>query len=196
VADCLDKAGALPGVVPVNPGHFRVGRVCWACAWKESNWDVHAEIRNSRDGDIMMVEAIECGDRALFGDLVSKYLLLYRQASAIVACGKLRDVPRLVKENWPIWYQGPNPIGCFNAKPSESLPPDVLARQRGRYHDAIAVCDDSGVVIIPKEKHTPEFLAKLDRIEELEDIWYECVDHRKWSTFDTVCLKKYQKDEA
>jgi len=34
-------------------------------------------------------------------------------------------------------------------------------------------------------------LKRLEFVEAQEDIWYECVDRRKWSTFDTVCLKKY-----
>jgi len=48
--------------------------------------------------------------------------------------------------------------------------------------------------MIPKELHNEEFLGKLDWIEEQEDIWFECIDRRKWSTYDTVCLKKYKED--
>ena len=54
------------------------------------------------------------------------------------------------------------------------------------------VCDDSGVVIIPKEQITEDMLQKLIAIEEQEDIWFDCIDRRKWDTFDTVCLKKYK----
>ena len=59
------------------------------------------------------------------------------------------------------------------------------------YDGGAAVCDDTGVVIIPKELHTEEFLEKLHNIEDQEDIWFECLDHRKWNTYDIVCLKKY-----
>jgi hypothetical protein len=31
----------------------------------------------------------------------------------------------------------------------------------------------------------------LEFIEEQEDIWYECIDRRKWSTFKTICQKAY-----
>ena len=31
-------------------------------------------------------------------------------------------------------------------------------------------------------------------IEEQEDIWFDCIDRRKWDTFDTVCMKKYLND--
>jgi 4-hydroxy-4-methyl-2-oxoglutarate aldolase len=193
VADCLNKTGSVPGVQAVNRGHFRVGNVFWAYAYGESNWHVHEQIQEVKEGDIVFVEVFDCGDRAIFGDLVTKYLVLYRQAAAVVVTGKLRDAHRLVKENWPIWCQGFNPVGCFNENIEVKLAPAVLARHRAQYHGAIAVCDDTGAVIVPKEMHTAEFVKKLEVIESLEDMWYECVDRRKWSTFDTVCLKRYLK---
>ena len=45
--------------------------------------------------------------------------------------------------------------------------------------------------MIPKEKITEEFLGKIVAMEEQEDIWYDCIDRRKWSTFRTICLREY-----
>jgi len=165
--------------------------VHWVYTYEESNWPLHEQIRDIEEGDIVICQGFDCHGRALFGDLVSKYILLYQQASAIVARGMLRDAHRLVKEQWPIWCEGYNPEGCFNVRPRFQLDPLIIAEGKENYHGAIAVCDDTGVVVIPKEHHTLEFLDKLKAIEEMEDIWYECIDRRKWSTFDTVCLKKY-----
>jgi 4-hydroxy-4-methyl-2-oxoglutarate aldolase len=190
VADCLDKTGVMPGVAPLNNGHFRVGNVFWTYAWAESNWTVHEQIVEVRDGDIVVVDAFDCGDRAILGELIAKYLLLYKQAQAIVVHGNVRDVPHLIKENWPVWCQGRNPAGCFNTRPTTLPGPDRL--HQGRVlQESIAVCDDSGVVIIEKQHHTEAFLSRLEWIEEQEDVWFDCIDRRKWSTFDTVCLKKY-----
>ena len=130
----------------------------------------------------------------MFGDLVSKYLLLYKQARSIVALGNLRDAPRLIKENWPIWCFGFSPVGCFNSQ-EKDIASEVKAQHRGMYDGAIAVCDDSGVVVVPKGNHNQEFYDKLEFIEQQEDTWYDCIDRRKWTTFDTICLKKY-KNEA
>ena len=178
----------------LNRGQFRVGRVFWVYAWNQSNWDVHEQIRNVQEGDIVYIEPFNCNNRAIIGDLVSKYLLLYKQAAAIVVSGKLRDIPHLIKENWPIWLEGTSPIGCFN-KDNHHQPMDneIIFKRTEMFNGSIAVCDDSGVVIIPKENHNQEFLKKLDWIEEQEDIWFDCVDRLKWDTFDTVCLKKYKK---
>jgi regulator of RNase E activity RraA len=191
VADCMNKTGAIPRVQAINRGHFRVGNVFWAFAYAETNWHVHEQIQTVQEGDIVLVEAFECNDRAIFGDLVSKYLLLYKQAAAIVVAGKMRDAHTLLKENWSIWCEGFTPVGCFNRQMDVKLDPKLLAEHREKYHGGVAVCDDAGVVVVPKEMLNDDFLKELENIEAQEDIWYECIDRLKWSTFDTVCLKKY-----
>jgi len=191
VADCMNKAGAIPRVQAINRGHFRVGNVFWAYAYAETNWGVHEQIRSVQEGDIVFVEAFDCNDRAIFGDLVAKYLLLYKQAAAIVVAGKMRDAHTLLKENWSIWCEGFTPVGCFNQQAEVELDTKVVAKHREKYQGGVAICDDAGVVIVPKEMLDADFLKKLENIEAQEDIWYECVDRLKWSTFDTVCLKKY-----
>ena len=195
VADCMDKTGNLDyGLYALNRQHFKVGRVKWTYALNESNWEHHRQIAQIDSGLIILTEPFDCGDRAIFGDLVTKYLMLYCQSEALVVLGKLRDIPHLIKENYPIWLKGATPIGCFNKASEKDLDESIIAERRAKYDDSIAVCDDSGVVIIPKELHNEEFLNKLDWIEEQEDIWFDCIDRRKWSTFDTVCLKKYLQD--
>ena len=57
------------------------------------------------------------------------------------------------------------------------------------------VCDDSGVVMIPKQAINQTLINKLKFIELQEDIWFYCVDTLKMSTFDTVCEKKYLTED-
>jgi regulator of RNase E activity RraA len=195
VTDCLEKTGALPRIVALNRGHHRVGRVFWTYAHNESNWGVHEQVRNAPERSIVVTEAFDCGERAVYGNLVAKFLLLYRQVSALVVCGYLRDAPHLIKENWPIWMEGLTPVGCFNREIAQPLDAALLAERRGRYDGAIAVCDDTGAVIIPKDAVNEDFLTRLEWIEEQEDVWFECIDRRKWDTFDTVCLKRYLNEK-
>lgn len=192
VADCLGKKGVLPNVMPINMGQFAVGKIKWVYAYNESNWDVHAQVRDVTAGDIVYIETFNCGDRAIVGELVSKYVLLYRQAEAIVTNAKMRDAHRLIKEKYPIWCTGFSPVGCFNTKNEEDFSKEIIAERKCKVDGGIMVCDDSGVVIVPVEKLTETFLQKLIDIEEQEDIWFDCIDRRKWDTFDTVCLKKYK----
>ncbi len=191
VADCLNKTGALKGVRSINRGGFRVGPIKWVYAYNSSNWSVHEQVIDTKEGDIVFIEAFNCEDRAIIGELVSKYILVYRQAAAIISNTNFRDANDLIKEKYPIWCAGFNPEGCFNKKIEKTLEKDILEEHRNKYDGAIAVCDDTGVVIIPKEDITEAFFSKLEEIEAQEDVWFECLDHRKWNTYDIVCLKKY-----
>lgn len=195
VADCLGKTGAMPDILPLTrPVDFKVGRVFLAYAYNGSNWDVHDQVRQVKKGDIVVVETHDCGDKAIFGELVSKYIMLYRQASGIVVNGYVRDAHRLIKERYPFWCKGVTPIGCHNSKNQMPLDRKIVQEWKNRYEGSIAVCDDGGVVIIPKSEVNPGFLRKLDFIELQEDIWNYCINTKKWSTFDTVCLKRYLKE--
>ncbi len=196
VADALGKTGVLPKVMPVNRGHYKAGKIKWIYAYEESNWPIHEQIQNIEEDCVVFVEAFNCGERAVFGELVSKYILLYHQSRAIITNGKMRDAAGLIKENWPIWCDGLTPVGCFNRKPKEEFDSNLLREHKEMYEGAIAVCDDCGVVIIPKECITEEFLKKLYRMEEQEDIWFDRLDHYKESTFEIVCKKNYLNDEV
>lgn len=195
VADCLGKKGALTGIYPINEGHYKVGRINIVHAYNGSNWELHEQIECMNEGEIVVVESHNCNNKALFGDLVSKYLLLYKGATAIVVNGYLRDVQRLKKEDYSIWCEGFTPIGCHNIKNEDKLDPKIIERWKQQYEGGVAVCDDAGVVIISKDNINEEFLEKLDFIELQEDIWYYCIDRKKWSTYETVCLKKYLDTE-
>lgn len=196
VADALGKTGVLPNVMPVNRGHYKAGKIKWIYAYEESNWPIHEQVQDIEEDCVVFVEAFDCSDRAVFGELVSKYILLYHQSRAIVTNGKMRDAAGLIKENWPIWCDGLTPVGCFNRKPEKDFDEETRKEHSEKYDGAIAVCDDCGVVIIPKECITEEFLIKLYHMEEQEDIWFDRLDHYKESTFDIVCKKKYLEDEV
>lgn len=192
VADILGKSGQIDGVGALNQGMFRAGEVKFVYAINNSNFELHRQLAECEDikDKILFVYNVNC-DRAIFGDLVSKYIMLYKRAKAIVVNGKLRDAHRLIKERYPIWLSGVSPIGCVNYENGSDIDPTVLTSLKDQYDGSIMVCDDSGVVMIPKEKIDDSLMAKLKFIELQEDIWFYCVDTLKMSTFDTVCKKCY-----
>ena len=142
---------------------------------------------------IIFIDAIDVHGRAIIGDIVSKYILLYMGNKAIVCTGKMRDAHYLIKENYPIWCNGVSPVGCFNKPVNRAEFDQIIEERKKRFQNTIAVCDDSGVVVIPHNQITEEFYNKLVEIELQEDIWYDCIDRRKWSTYKTICLKEYLK---
>lgn len=192
VADILGKTGQIEGVRPLNQGMFKAGEVKVVYAINNSNYEVHRQLAESDDikNKILFVYNVNC-DRAVFGDLVTKYIMLYKRAKAIVINGKLRDAHTLIKEKYPIWLEDVSPIGCVNRPNGPDLTEEEFEKLKAQYDGAIMVCDDSGVVMIPKDKIDEKLLTKLEFIEFQEDIWFYCVDTLKMSTFDTVCKKKY-----
>jgi len=191
VADCLGKTGVIPDVLPLNKGHHKVGGVELVYAYDESNWGLHEQIREVPEDCILIVENHGCGDKALFGEIVTKFLVLYQGVNGVAVNGKMRDASIIYKEDYPIWAEGVTPIGCFNKPNEEPMDEDILSGWRDRYEGSVAVCDDGGVVVIPEEKLTNEFLERLDFIELQEDIWSYCVDTKNWDTYQTVCEKEY-----
>lgn len=192
VADVLGKTGQIEGVRALNQGQFKAGEVKLIYAINNSNYEVHRQLAEADDikDKILFVYNVNC-DRAIFGDLVTKYIMLYKRAKAIVINGKLRDAHTLIKERYPIWLQDVSPIGCVNRPIGPDIDAALLKELKEKYEGVIMVCDDSGVVMIPKDKIDGKLITKLEFIEYQEDIWFYCVDTLKMSTYDTVCLKKY-----
>jgi 4-hydroxy-4-methyl-2-oxoglutarate aldolase len=192
VADALDKTGVLDNLLPINDGRHVVGEVHYVYAHDESNWPLHEQIQNVPENCILYVDTFNCKEKAIFGDLVSKYLILYKRVKGIVVQGKMRDIPDIKKYVFPIWCTGYSPLGCYNKE--VSLSEDIMKQIEDRRYlldGGIIVCDDSGCTLIRKDLISDDTYNRLELIELQEDIWSFCINTLKWSTYDTVCMKKY-----
>jgi 4-hydroxy-4-methyl-2-oxoglutarate aldolase len=191
VADAMYKMGELDTKLRcLVPGSRAVGVVHYAPAVEGSNYYTHKYLKDAPKDSVVYVDVHDCDGLAIFGGLVIKFLMLYRQTAGVVVGGLVRDGQQLLKEKWPVWAHGTTPIGCVNSDvPFDEK--DYLQR-REEIDGSIIVADDCGVIIIPKEKQTDELYERLEFIEWQEDVWFDCIDRRKWDTFDTVCLKKYE----
>ncbi len=193
VTDAMGKAGILPGLAPATPDQFRVGPVRCVFTANNSNRDLHEQIKAVREGEVVVVFAEKCEERALLGDLMARFVLLYRGAEALVVNGLVRDAARLRRERYAIWSKGMTPLGCFNT-PAKPFAPKEAARLRAELDGGVAVCDDGGVTIIGPKLLNGELLEKLKRIELQEDVWYYCLNTLKWDTKKIVCDKAYLKE--
>lgn len=192
VADALDKTGVIEGPKALIRGKFVVGEVQYIYAYSETNWPIHEQGEKIKEGGILFVDAFDCGTKAIFGDIVAKYFVLYKAINGVVVNGLLRDVHTLVKEDFPMWCLGITPLGCFNKNIPVSEEIFKKAEERRKYFEGgIMICDDSGCTFIEKEKITEDTYKRLEFIELQEDIWYYCIDTLKWSTYKTICEKAY-----
>jgi 4-hydroxy-4-methyl-2-oxoglutarate aldolase len=190
VSDALGKTGLIPSVLPINEGQFRVGKVRCVFTANMSNYDVHEQIKHVEKDDVVIVFTHNCEGRSIIGELMAKYTLLYRRASAMIIQGTIRDVAAVKREKFSIWSTGVSPIGCFNII-ADPFPAEKRQEILDQYEGGIAVCDDGGVVVIPKSLHNADMLEKLERIEMQEDVWFFCLDALKWDTKKIVCDKAY-----
>ena len=190
ISDALGKLGVFPKVQPITYNNYKVGPVRCIFTANNSNFAVHEQIRNVKEGEVVIIFTHNCEDHAIFGDLVSKYILLYRGAVAIVVQGLLRDVSKLRRESYAIWSEGITPLGCYNTE-SAPYPSELEEAVRLKYDGAIAVCDDGGVTVIPKTMINADMLSRLHLIEMQEDIWSFCLNTLKWDTKKIVCDKAY-----
>ncbi len=195
VSDALGKRGHIPGPLPITSSYHLAGEVHFIYTYAKSNYPCHEQVQHIPKGKIVYVHAIDCGNNAVFGDIVTKYIMLYKRTIAVVTNGLMRDAHRLVKERYPIWTCGVTPIGCVNAKPDTPVPDEVPGLCE-KFHGSIMVCDDSGVVLIEKSDINEKLFDRLRFIELQEDIWYYCMDSLKMSTFDIICAKKYLTEKG
>ena len=192
ISDALDKTGVIPSVKSINQGSYSVGIIKYITTWSESNWPLHQQIQDVGQGDMVFVDTFGCNDKAIFGDLVAKFLILYRKVAGVVVNGYVRDLHRLRREGYPIWAHGSTPLGCSNKK--VHLADDVknyFEQRREIYEGGILVADDSGCSLIERSRQTKSTLEKINFIELQEDIWYYCIDTLKMNTFEVICLKEY-----
>lgn len=198
IADILGKTGVVKGVYPINDDQYVVGEIQYVYAYNNSNWPVHEQLRDLQLDSVLFVDTLFVDDdHAVFGELVSSFIMENKKARAIIVNGTMRDLDGLKKRRYPVWCKGITPIGCFNVQPSRNAEINRQAKQGMEYYDgAIAVCDASGVVIIPKSEINDEFITKMDNMVEQERIWFDCVEQKGWNTYDTVCLKKYKEQNG
>jgi regulator of RNase E activity RraA len=194
VADALGKSGVLDGLKPLTENTHAVGPIRNVFTAFNSNWDVHDQVQDVKPGEVVIIHTHGFdSNRAVIGDLVSKYVLLYRGAAAIVVLGSVRDVAAIRRERYPVWALGCSPLGSYNT-PERSFPKDIEQEIRSRLESGIAVCDDGGVTVIERSLVTKGTLTRLHRIEVQEDIWFYCLDTLKWTTKKIVCDKAYLKE--
>ncbi len=190
VADAMGKTGVIHNVKPMTPDLHKVGRVRAVFTCLGSNFGVHDQVRHVEEGEVVVISTHECDDLAILGDIITKFVVLYRGATALVVDGLVRDAARIKRERQPVWATGVTPLGCVNENRGP-FPADREAELKKIYDGGVAVCDDGGVVVIPSDCLDQDMLERLQRIELQEDVWGYCLDTLKWDTKKIICERAY-----
>lgn len=194
ISDVLQKKGSLQNIRPIDYQNslHRVGKIKCIFAFNDSNYLVHDGAKKIKKNDLVIIFTEDCNNNSIIGDLICKYILLYKQASAIVVLGNVRDLPKLYKEKYALWCRGFNPVGVKNSF-TGNFPKKLKTEILKEFEGGIAVCDLTGVVIIKKKMINKKLLQKIKFIEKQEDTWYDCLDRKKWDTKKIIVNKAYNK---
>ena len=194
MSDVLSKKGAIYSLRPINyqEARHKVGKIKCVFAYNNSNFLIHDEIKKVKETDIVIIFGKKMNKRSIIGELIAKYILLYKQASAIVVIGNVRDLPKLIKEKYSIWCEGFNPVGSNNNN-TGSFPAKERNKILKKFEGGIAICDSTGVVVVEKSLISNKLLEKIKFIEKQEDTWFHYLDRKKWDTKRIVVDKDYNK---
>ena len=190
LADALNKTGLIPHVYPLYEDSYKVGKIKCIFASNISNYCLHDQISSTSRGDIVVIFTHNCDGRALLGELVAKYLIEVNNVEAIVVHGAVRDVEMLTKHNYPIWSNDRTPIGCINEF-SGNFPEKLRKELYDKYEGAVAICDPSGVIAIPKNLKISDIVKEIHKILDKEEVWFYCLTELKLNTFQIICQKEY-----
>ncbi|HWQ64774.1 MAG TPA: 3-hexulose-6-phosphate synthase [Methanospirillum sp.] len=150
VTDAMHRKGAMHGLFPLCPGTKATGRAV-TVQTIGGDWAKPVEaINTARDGDFLVISNDEVTSVAPWGELAT-LSAKNRGVTGVVIDGAVRDVDDIRKMNFPLWAKAtvpnagePKGFGEINAEIR-------CAGQTVRPGDWI-VADESGVVVVPKER--------------------------------------------
>jgi len=195
VADALNKTGVIPSVQPLYlPKKTICGPVALVFAANGSNYDLHKQLIDIPKNSVVIIFTENCEGRAVIGEMVCKFLFNIKKSKAIIVHGAVRDSRSIIENNFPVWAMGVTPIGAHNI-PSPLYSSEIRESQISRFDGGMAVCDADGAIVIPQKNINQEFLSKLNFMKIQEAVWSYCIERLSWSTFETICEKKYLQED-
>lgn len=188
VADAMHKKGAMVGIGPVKPGLKCVGPA-FTCRTIDGDWAKTVEaIEKAGPGDVLVIDA---GSRHIspWGELAT-WSCRMRGISGVILDGAARDIDDIYAMDFPVF--------CRSTAPNAGEPKGFGELQveiecggvEVRPGDWI-IADDSGVVVIPRERAVEIANRALD-VKERENRIREEI--RRGSTLSEVLeLEKWEK---
>jgi 3-hexulose-6-phosphate synthase/6-phospho-3-hexuloisomerase len=190
VADAMHKKGAMIGILPVKPGLKCVGPA-FTCRTIDGDWAKTVEaIEKAESGDVIVIDA---GSRHIspWGELAT-WSCKMRGISGVILDGPARDIDDIMAIDFPIFSRSTAP-NAGEPKGFGELQVEIeCGGMLVRPGDWI-IADDSGVMVIPKERAVEIANRALD-VKERENRIREEI--QRGSTLSEVLeLEKWEKSQ-
>src|SRR5262245_38212231 len=149
ISDAMHRGGALPGIVPIQPGLHMAGPAVTVHT-APGDWAKPVEaIEHAQAGDVLVIDA--CGlPPAVWGELATESCL-QRRLAGVVVYGAIRDVDTIRRHGFPAFASHWTP----NAGEPHGLGEIGVTLNMGGVTVAPGdwiVGDDSGVVAVPSAR--------------------------------------------
>ncbi len=150
ISDAMHRKGSMHGILSICPGTKAVGKAVTVQTFS-GDWAKPVEaIDHGKPGDILVINNDQRTDIAPWGELAT-LSCINQGITGVVIDGAVRDVDDIRKLNFPTWAKAtvpnagdPKGFGEINAEIS-------CCGQKVRPGDWI-IADESGVVVVPKER--------------------------------------------
>ena len=151
ISDLMNRLYTMSTAIrSMTPTHLRVlGPACTVRVFPGDNLMVHKALDLAKPGDVIVVDAGGSAMNAVLGDLITTKAK-FRGIVGFVVDGYVRDIPDIIKLNFPVFARGVTPIGPLHRGPGEvnfSIQCGGIVINPGD----IIIGDQNGVVVVPQE---------------------------------------------
>jgi 3-hexulose-6-phosphate synthase/6-phospho-3-hexuloisomerase len=188
ISDAMHRKGAMIGIRPIKPGFHMVGQA-YTVKTMNGDWAKPVEaIDTAPQKSILVIDANQ-GTTAIWGELAT-WSAIQKKLNGVVIDGAIRDLDDLIKLDFPIFCRHITSAAGEPKGFGETESEIHCGGQTVKNGDWI-VGDDSGVVVIPKER-AQEITNRAHHIHETENRIREEI--KEGGSLGTVTnLKKWEK---
>jgi 4-hydroxy-4-methyl-2-oxoglutarate aldolase len=178
ISDALDRfgiRGGCEGILPIVPGAKMAGPALTIryVPVGEVKGTVGDYIDVAQPGDVIVLDNHGRTDCTVWGDILTVTAKIKKIAGTVID-GVCRDVPNIIKEQYPLFSRGRFMMTGKDRVMVEAMNAIVSIGKVQVKPGDILVGDDSGVVVIPGEKASEVLTVALE-IEEAENLIEEAV---------------------
>ena len=128
------------------------------------NLMIHAAVEVCRPGDVLVVTNTAPSTHGMFGELLAGSLMARGVRGLVIDAG-VRDTREMRAMGFPVWSQHVSCEGTVKATAGSVNVPVVLCGQIVRGGDVV-LCDDDGVVVVPREEAAEAVALGRNRLEK------------------------------
>jgi 4-hydroxy-4-methyl-2-oxoglutarate aldolase len=155
-----------PYMRPIWAGAAIGGPAVTVLAQPGDNWMLHVAVEQCQKGDVLVVGCSADNTDGMFGELLATALVA-RGVIGLVLDAGCRDIKALTEMGFPVWSRAISAKGTVKAALGAVNIPVVCAGVNVEPGDVV-VCDDDGVVVVPK-KLAVDTAAKAQKRHDDED---------------------------